>query len=616
MRKLNGWVFLVALCATSFASAGSPVDSPWAGKEYPQRLLWGDTHVHSSYSLDANLFGLVGFSPRDAYRFARGETLTLGNGLQARINRPLDFLVVADHAEYLGVMPLVREGAPSLMTSAVAQRWRRMLHGEGDPTAAMVEIGESYERGEALVELPEDLDSPWKAIGRIADEENRPGVFTAFIGFEWSAMPGGDNLHRVVMFRDGGDKTSQVEAFSAFDSSDPRKLWRYLEDYEAKTGGQALAIPHNSNLSGGRMFAATDLDGDLITADYARQRIRWEPVIEVTQIKGDSEAHPSLSPEDEFADYGTWDEFNIDMSRPQEPWMQRHQYARPALQLGLEIEQRTGVNPYRFGMIGSTDSHTGMATAEDNNFWGKQPRDMPSPLRASLPWGMPAAGMSNAAQLASGYAAVWATDNSREAIFDAFMRREVYATTGPRMAVRFFGGWDFSRDDIDTPDAALTGYKRGVPMGTLLPASDGDAPRFMVWALKDPDGANLDRVQVVKGWIDASGQPRERIHNVAWSGDRQVDAEGRLPPVGDTVDRQHARYRNTIGAPELKAVWTDPDFDPAQRAFYYVRVLEIPTPRWPLYDQVRMGAKIPEGTVLVHQERAYTSPIWYEPGGD
>lgn len=612
------------VAANTLAAAGAafaaPADdasySPWQGQEYPNQVFWGDTHLHTSVSLDANLFGARDLGPEHAYRFARGETVTATNGMQARINQPLDFLVVSDHAEYMGIMPLVRAGEPAILENETARGWREVLTA-GDAVGfgrMMLDIGASYAAGKPLVTLPDSLPSPWEENNRIADEANTPGVFTAFVGFEWSAMPDGNNLHRVVVLRDGADRANQVTPFSAFDSDDPEALWRYLADYETSTGGRALAIPHNSNLSGGLMFAPTTRDGAEMTADYARERSRWEPLMEVTQIKGDSETHPLLSPTDEFADYGTWDQFNIDMSEAQQDDMQRYQYARSALQVGLQLEQRIGVNPFQFGMIGSTDAHTALAAVEEDNYWGKMTTHEPSPERASSLWGIPEAEMSDAMQLASGYAAVWAMENTREALFDAMQRREVYATTGPRMRVRFFGGWEYTADDLAGPHPALRGYQKGVPMGGELPPAEvGKAPVFMLSALKEADGANLDRIQVVKGWVDRWGETREKVYDVAWSGERGQNTAGKLEAVGDTVDLATASYANSIGDAELATVWTDPDFDPAQPAVYYARVLEIPTPRWTLHDKVRMSADIPPGTALVHQERAYTSPIWYRP---
>lgn len=617
--SLTRTVFRYALLLCIASQGYAEPYSPWADRDYPQQVYWGDTHLHTATSLDANLFGVHNLTAADAYRFARGDTVTTSTGLRARMNQPLDFLVVADHAEYMGIMPPLRAGDPTLMQNDTARRWRDVL-ASGDPVGfgrMMLDIGASYASGTPLVTLPTTLPSPWEANTRMADAANEPGVFTALIGFEWSAMPNGNNLHRVVVLRDGATRANQVTPFSAFDSEDPEALWRYLADYEKNTGGQALAIPHNGNLSGGLMFADTRANGEAISVAYARERLRWEPLVEVTQMKGDGEAHPLLSPDDEFADYGTWDQYNIDMSTAQEDWMQRFQYVRPALQTGLRVAQRIGVNPFQFGMIGSTDAHTALAAVEEDNFWGKMSSHEPSAERASRLWGIPEAEMSSAGLLAAGYAAVWATENTREALFDAMRRREVYATTGPRMRVRFFGGWNFTPEDLQSPDSALRGYKKGVPMGGILPppGSDLRAPVFMALALKEPEGAHLDRLQIVKGWVDSWGESREKVYDVAWSDDREPDVNGKLPPVGNTVDTESGHYANTIGSAELSAVWTDPDFDPSLAAVYYLRVLEIPTPRWPVYDRVKLAANLPTNTELTHQERAYTSPIWYQPAG-
>jgi hypothetical protein len=335
----------------------------------------------------------------------------------------------------------------------------------------------------------------------------------------------------------------------------------------------------------------------------------------VTQIKGDGETHPTLSPDDEFADYGTWDVGNLDITELKKPDMLPREYAREALKQGLSLEKKLGTNPYKFGMVGATDSHTSLTTAEEDNFFGKSTSVEPSATRVAHPFVKSALGaIEGDMLLASGYQGIWATENTREALFDAMMRKETYATTGSRMMVRFFGGWDFTADDLRNRQPAFLGYQKGVPMGgDLTAAPGGKAPSFMLIALRDPIGANLDRIQVVKGWMDSRGDLQEKVYDVAWSGDRKPDTNGKLPPVGNTVDIEAANWTNTIGASELAAIWTDPDFDAGESAFYYVRVLEIPTPRWVLYDQVRLGAQIPEGVDLIHQERAYTSPIWYTP---
>lgn len=591
--------------------------SPQVGTDVPMQVLWGDTHLHTSFSVDAFFMENQSLTPENAYRFARGKSVTATNGMVAKLNRPLDFLVVSDHSEYLGLLPALAEHEPAALELEPGRRWANALAAGGRAMwDVTIEILGSFLQAQQLAPTNDIELSTWELANRFAEAANEPGVFSAFAGFEWSSMPGGDNLHRVVLFRDGAEKTTQVSPFTAFDSLDPEDLWRYLEEYEQLTGGKAMAIPHNGNQSNGLMFTATAHDKP-IDREYAERRARWEPIVEVTQIKGDGETHPLLSPNDEFADYGTWDKINL-TSQPKEPWMLEFEYARSALRLGLKLEENTGINPYRFGMIGSTDSHTGLATAEEDNFWGKSGLHDPSHERAKQPFyessDVAVSPVQGWEQVAAGYAAVWATENTREAIFDAMQRREVYATTGPRITVRFFGGWQYDKNDITRHEYAMIGYEKGVPMGSVLPhAPDDDStPHFMIMAQKDPMGANIDRVQVVKGWLDSDGQTHERVYDVVWAGDRQK-RDGKLLPVGNTVDPETATYQNTIGAIQLTTLWTDPDFAPGQRAFYYLRVLEIPTPRWVLYDKARLGAEIPEDAELTHQERAYTSPIWYDP---
>jgi uncharacterized protein DUF3604 len=422
-------------------------------------------------------------------------------------------------------------------------------------------------------------------------------------------------LHRVVIFRDGSDKANQVLPFSALDSENPEDLWKVLDAYEQKTGGSVLAIPHNGNLSNGHMFARVDFFGNPLTRQYAETRARWEPLYEVTQIKGDGETHPVLSPNDEFAGYEIWDKGNLNLSEKKTPEMLPHEYARSALKLGLKLEDQLGVNPYKFGMIGSTDSHTSLATAEEENFFGKHSGKEPQAER----WSKAVAEFGGIKVLgwemtSSGYAAVWAMENTREALFDAMQRKEVYATTGPRMIVRFFGGWDFEARDAQTRLPARVGYDKGVPMGgDLGKAPAGKTPTFLVAALKDPIGANLDRIQVIKGWMDGKGELQEKVYDVVWSDGRKPSADGKLPPVGNTVDVPNATWTNTIGTPELITAWKDPDFDPSLKAFYYARVVEIPTPRWTAYDAKRYAIQMEMQVPMTTQERAYTSPIWYSP---
>ena len=391
-------------------------------------------------------------------------------------------------------------------------------------------------------------------------------------------------------------------------------VWKALADYEQATGGEVMAIAHNGNLSNGMMFPDKSVDGKPIDRAYAELRSRWEPIYEVTQVKGDGEAHPTLSPNDEFADFENWDWDNIGRSELKEDWMLPHEYARGALKLGLKFEEELGVNPFKFGMIGSTDGHNTVSTTEEDNFFGKFPESEPGPARLENAMALDRL-WKNWNIVASGYAAIWSRENTREALFDAMKRREVYATTGSRIMVRFFGGWEYEAGDLERPAWLDVAYGKGVPMGgDLTNAPRRRAPSFIVAAAKDPDGANLDRVQVVKGWLERDGSLGEKVYDVAWSGDRQADPEtGKLPPVGSTVDLETASYTNAIGAAELAAVWEDPDFDPKQRAFYYVRVLEIPRPRWTAYDQVFFQLDLPDEIPLVIQDRAYTSPIWYTP---
>ena len=592
--------------------------SPYVRRAQPTRPYFGDTHLHTALSLDARAFGNV-LEPEAAFRFARGEEVTTSTKQNARLSRPLDFLVVSDHSEALGAMVEIAKGNPAFMKDPVAKRWNEMIAKGGESgTAAAQEIIVALSTNK----LPEVVKDPaigrtiWQSTNAVAERYNEPGRFTALLGYEWTSNRGGQNLHRVVIFRDGKAKVDQLVPFSSLDSENPADLWNALAGYEQKLGVKVLAIAHNGNLSNGRMFGPVDFNGAALTRSYAETRSKWEPLYEVTQIKGDGETHKFLSPNDEFAGYEIWDKGNLNLSEKKRPEMLQYEYAREGLKIGLKLEQQLGVNPFKFGMIGSTDSHTSLATADEDNFFGKHSGKEPSPHR----WERPVATFNGVSilgweQAASGYAAVWATDNTREAIFDAMMRKETYATTGPRMIVRFFGGWTFDPKDAASRVPASVGYEKGVPMGGDLAApGQAKAPSFLVAALKDPQGANLDRVQIVKGWMDKSGGLHEQVYDVVWSGKRKPGAKGKLPAVGNTVDLKTATWTNSIGAAELITVWKDPNFDPAQRAFYYARVIEIPTPRWTAYDAVRFGVKMGPEVPMVTQERAYTSPIWYTPG--
>jgi hypothetical protein len=603
------------------------VYSPYAQRGFPERPLWGDSHLHTSLSMDAGLFGNR-LPPRMAYRFARGEEVVSSTGQPVRLSRPLDWLVVADHSDGMGFIDDLRAGTPELLAYEQAARWNKGLTegGAAGVDAALDLIG-TFSQGKMNPEMfalyspgSKLYRSVWEDVVAAAEEFNDPGRFTALIGFEWTSLINGNNLHRVVVFRDDGDVALRVVPYTTqppIGSPNPRDLWKYLANYETTTGGSVLAIAHNGNLSNGIMFPLeAQYDGVALDDAYVTERDRWEPLYEVTQMKGDGEAHPFLSPDDEFADYETWDVGNLDLSEAKTDDMLAGEYAREALKRGLVLEARFGVNPYKFGLIGSTDSHTSLATTEEENFFGKHSGTEPSPGRWEHAFAQTDQGVLSGWQpVASGLAAVWATENTREAIFDAMARKEVYGTTGTRLTVRIFGGWDFTDQDLNSRMPAIVGYEKGVPMGgDLRSAPDGAAaPRFMVYALRDPIGANLDRIQIVKGWLDADGATHERVYDVAWSDDRAPDADGKLPPVGNTVDVANANWTNTIGASELGTIWTDPEFDPAQRAFYYARVIEIPTPRWTAYDAFRYNIDMPDDVPMTTQERAYTSPIWYDP---
>lgn len=606
------------------AHPGKPAYSPYANRNFPTRPLFGDTHLHTSYSMDAGAFG-ARLGPREAYRFARGEQLTSNTGLPVKLARPLDFLVVADHSDGMGFFPQLSGGGPDIMADPQSRKWNEMIH-SGNGAEAALDIIRTFSAGKmpkSVFPVPgtKAYRGAWQETIKAAEEANDPGRFTAFIGYEWTAG-GANNLHRNVIFRDGGDKASKVEPYTTIPplgSGKPSDLWKWMAAYEEKTGGNVLAIAHNGNVSNGKMFPTVEEYGRKVDRKYAEERMQWERLYEVTQTKGDGEAHPYLSPNDEFANFEKWDKGNLDGSAVKTKEMLEFEYARSALKNGLLLEQKMGANPYKFGMIGSSDAHNGLAAMEEENFFGKTAPQEPSPERMHKVFVQdPKSGVKimDWEVSSSGYAAVWATENTREAIFDAMSRRETYATTGPRMAVRFFGGWEFEAKDAKNRIPAHLGYTKGVPMGgDLRDAPKGKAPTFLVAALKDPIGANLDRIQVVKGWLNAKGELHEKIYDVVW-GDadkRKPGADGKIPSVGSTVDVENATWTNTIGDPELITVWKDPDFDPSLRAFYYARVLEIPTPRWTAYDAKRFGIKPLPGTTMSLQERAYTSPIWYTP---
>ena len=602
--------------------------SPYADIAYPTDVYFGDTHVHTALSGDAGGAGTT-LMPDDAYRFARGEQVISNTGLPVKLERPYDFYMITDHSDAMGMITDLIAGAPNIMADPTGREMHEAFKQGGKVAMqATQRLISQFAQGTLSPALNYQPGNPayarvWGELIQAAEDFNNPHHFTTFIAYEWTSLVKGNNLHRNVIFRDGPERASQVVPYTTTPpqgSPNPRDLWAWLQAYEDKTGGQITAIPHNGNLSNGMMFALQDdfADGAPYDKAYAETRQKWERLYEVTQLKGDGEAHPLLSNEDEFADYDNWDWGNLDLTQAKTPAMLPGEYARSGLLRGLELQAKLGINPFKFGMIGATDNHVGLSTVDDDNFFGKFPLYEPNPGRAlheargNEKLGL---GYKGWRYSSSGLTALWSTDNTRGALFDAMQRREAYATTGPRIRVRFFGGWQYEQDDLQHRDLARIGYGKGVPMGSDLaaPAPGASAPRFLVYAQRDPMGANLDRVQVIKGWLDARGKPREKVYDVAWSDGRKPGANGKLPAVGDTVDLAIPSWTNTIGAAELGSVWTDPEFDPTLRAFYYARVIEIPTPRWTAYDRVKFKLDLPAEVPLKTQERAYTSPIWYNP---
>jgi len=623
--------FFLGSCAAIALSFAATAD------DEATNLYWGDTHLHTSYSFDAFMNGNKSADPDTAYRWAKGQPVIHPfHRARVQLERPLDFLVVADHAELMGSIRAIyydKAELPDMGVWGSFKRWFaiKVLKSKLDDGTApdifldLLPDAMAKPGGDPVADPNNKLPTgrfgdtrameqvAWDEIVDAAEHHNEPGKFTSFVGWEWSSIPMGANLHRIVMSPDGGDVAKKYLPFGSDESQYPEDLWAWLEKTETETGAEFLAIPHNSNISKGYMFQETNLKGTPITPDYAKTRIRWEPVAEITQTKGDSETHPSLSPSDEFADFESY-QFYIQKS--DDPYVyapNKADYVRSALGTGLKIEDKVGTNPYKFGVIGSTDSHSGLSSSDEDNFWGKMARD--STPESKRLFGIGKRALTGWNMSAQGLAAVWAEDNNRQAIFAAFKRREVYGTTGPRMRVRLFAGWGFDALDAQQSNVAEVGYKGGVPMGGDLtrPAETGAAPQLLIQATKDPAGANLDRVQVIKGWLGTDGEPHEKIYDVAWSGGRQPGADRKLPAVGDTVDRLTGETSNTIGTPEMITLWTDPEFDANQRAFYYVRVLQIPTARHSLLDGIALQEPAPKEGPEAIQERAYTSAIWYTP---
>jgi len=572
-------------------------------------LLWGDTHVHTSWSVDAWSYGNFTIDADAAYRYASGQPVLHPTTRQRiRIDRPLDFLVVADHAEMLQLQVRLSDRDPAWTAKPTASELITLM--EQDPRRVFTEITRIVSGGRQDILRDYNTDElrqiPWLQQVEAADRHNSPGKFTALIGWEWGPAPDGRNLHRVVFTDADGERASEFIPLGYYDTIRPEELWSWLAATSERTGADFVAIPHNSNLSGGSMFDVVDSDGRLLTAAYARERMRWEPVMEITQTKGTSETAPELSPDDAFADFEIR---SVLLSGAPSP-IDKGSYARSALLRGLAVDSDLGANPYQFGVIGSTDSHTGLVSVDESNHYGKLAVDTLPEQRINPTGG----GFDPWRTSASGLAGVWATANTRAAIFAAFKRREVYGTSGPRIAVRFFGGFDFSAADAQALDPAAVGYRKGVPMGgDLTQAPAGTAPGFLFEVSKDSVGANLDRVQVIKGWVDASGITHERVYDVALAG-QQTDVNGTVLPLPSTVDAATASYMNTVGAARLSGLWIDPNFDSTQTSFYYLRALEIRTPRHQVYDAVALQMDPDDtGYPVTIQERAWSSPIWYRP---
>ena len=607
-----------AASATKGIQPVKPDYSPYPDQKFPNRVYWGVAHIHTGYSFDAGMFGIT-LTPDDLFKAARGGEVVVDNGQRFKLDRPLDWLAITDHAEYMGVADEIHSASPECLADPTCKGWYDAYKTSPEAgTAAAISAVVAMGAGRSEFDASKLVAKAWAQANAAAEKWNQPGAFTTLHGFEWTSAPGAKNLHRTVIFRDNIDRVSQVVPFSVFDSQDPADLWKYMDAYTAKTDGSVLAIPHNPNMSVGIMFTAETFEGKPMDRAYAEARMAHEPLMEATQVKGDSETHPVLSPTDEFADFERWWAVDFGAKAPAPNSSLPGSYARSALKLGLELDARLGANPYQFGMIGGSDNHTGVISEKEDNFFGEFANGLPSPGR----WKAPLLATADGKPLvqvwqeqSAGLGGVWARENTREAVWDALKRKEVYATTGDRPVVRVFAGWDFLPADLNRSDFAANGYAHGVPMGGKLgKASGSKGPAFMVYALRDPDGPNLDRIQVIKGWLGKDGKSQERIFDVAVSGGRRIGPDGRCKTsVGSTVDVANATYTNSIGAATLTAYWKDPTFDASERAFYYVRVIQIPAPRWTAYDQKRYGIKMDANVPMTVTDRAYTSPIWYTP---
>lgn len=596
------------------AKVQAPPDKPKIEANPLRNVLWGDLHIHSSYSYDAYTMG-VRTLPEDAYTFARGGTIQHGVGYPIRLSRPLDFAAVTDHAEYLGVPRYLDGLAPETKGQTFDADLRAALEMgtlgflKHYVTQILLKMTSNEQRDQTFGDpsLAPVSQSTWDKIVETTQANNKPGFFTTFIAYEWTSMPDSDNLHRNVIYK--GDKAPEFP-WSSLISDNPEDLLLEL-DRQNKAGITVMSIPHNGNASNGRMYGTVKYNGEKFDKDYAELRMRIEPVSEVFQIKGQSETHPLLSDEDRFADFEIYDRKLSSDTSFSEP---KGSYIRDALRTGLEFSYREGFNPYRFGVIGSSDSHNSSSSVEEDNYHGKLPLMDGTPgirlgqYSQTIYENTPSRSWS-----AMGLAAVWAEDNSRESIFEALRRKETFGTSGPRVSVRFFAGWDYSEDLLAKHDLLEVAYRDGVPMGGDLSVQGRKkSPAFAVWASKDPEGANLDRIQIIKAWVDGAGKSHEKIFDVAASGDRlEKSGEGSIVAVGNTVDVNTASYANSIGDAQLGALWSDPEFNATQEAFYYARVLEIPTPRWSTYDAVSLGVEPPQPATI--QERAVTSSIWLSP---
>jgi hypothetical protein len=577
-------------------------------KTFPSRAYFGNVHVHTSWSFDALTNGSLS-TPSDAYAWAQGKEIDGSGGPKMKIKTPLDFYMVSDHAEYMGVFNQMSNPDSPVSKTEVAKGVTSSDAGTRVNTFAKVLRDMNNGVVDPALSDPALANSVWKQIVKAADENYKPGKFTTFAGFEWTSAPNSRNLHRVVVFRDTKHLPDLV--ISALDSNDPEQLWKWMDKQRDK-GSTLFAVPHNGNASDGRMFEMVKFDGKPIDATYAAARTKNEPLVEITQIKGTSETHPDLSPNDEFAGFEQWD-YTLS-AFPERPTHRKGSFVRQALLDGMSQQAAGKDNPFKYGFIGDSDTHNAAGTNEEYNYTGKFGVENNPMVRMK---GIPGVAKEVELQIkefsSAGLAGVWAPENTREAIFDAMQRKETFGTSGTMMKVRFFGSFDYAKNDVKKANFIKTAYAKGIPMGGDLKPGKGKAPTFLVMAMKDPKSGNLDRIQIVKGWLDSNGKQQEKIYDVAWSGKRKLGKDGKLPSVGTTVNKAKATYTNKIGAAQLSTGWTDPDFNPKQHAFYYARVLEIPTPRWNTYDAVRTGLPPLTEVPAEIQERAWSSPIWYTP---